>query len=230
MKEYVINNKKYRLNIFDSLCPETAYLIGYLAGDGGFSKETHKKKSKLYVSSNDLKTIEWMKEKFCPDSTIGSKIPINKTRNIVSTNLSYTLSFSSLFSPTFKKYGILDIKENRMCVNISKKLFKYYLRGLVDSDGHITCGRRKDRNRIYGNLGITHGSEKLLKTIQLYLETELNISSSLSLRKTEKCWDLKVASLPKLKQFCEWISEDELTPFYKKYQINKFKELLYSAT
>jgi hypothetical protein len=82
MEEYIINNKKYRLKIFDKLDYNSAYLIGYLAGDGNFSKKTHKKHAKLTVSSINKERIEWIKATFCPDSKINSIIPINKKRNI----------------------------------------------------------------------------------------------------------------------------------------------------
>jgi len=228
MEEYIINNKKFRLNIFDKLDSKSAYLIGYLAGDGIFSRRTHKKLAKMTISSNDKKTIEWISENFCPDSTFRSILPINKTRNIVSKNLSYILPLSSKFSPVFEKYGILGIKSDRRCVNISKSLFKYYLRGLIDSDGHFSSGRRKDRNRVWFQLGITHTSLPLLTFVQKFLHEELGTSSFITSRKTENCMDLRMSSKESVLKLINWLTEDNLSPFHKQYQVDKILSLVHS--
>lgn len=147
MKEYIINAKKYRLNIFNKLDKNSAYLIGYLAGDGIYNQPTHKRLARMGVSSNNKSVIDWVKVNFTPDSTIDQRLPINKTRKIVSTNISYKITMSSKFSEAFKKYGILSLKKDRVCVGISKKLFRNYLKGLIDSDGYFASGYRLDRNR-----------------------------------------------------------------------------------
>jgi hypothetical protein len=225
MKEYIINGRIFRLNLFDKLNNESAYLIGYLAGDAAFSARTHKKLAKLTISSNNKNIILWIKENFCPDSIYRSIIPINKKRNIVSTNLSHILPLSSKFSPIFEKYGILDLKVNRRCVNISKALFRSYLKGLIDSDGHFSSGRRKDRNRVWCNFGITHQSIELLKTVQKYLSEEVGISSYINPRKDEKCMDLKLSKISDILILIKWLNEENLCPFDKQYQIQKIIHL-----
>ena len=221
MKEYIINNKSYRLNIFDKLEPSSAYLIGYLCGDGAFNKKTHKKHEKLSICSKELSTIEWIRDNFTPDATIGSVLPINKKRNIVTENLSYRLALSSLMSPIFKKYGVLNIKKERICVGISKIMFINYLKGLIDSDGHFSSGKRKDRNRVWMNFGITHQSTSVLNSVQKYLHEELNISSFVNQRKDEDCLDLKVSNIESVVKLINWLYSTNDCPFVKKYQSDK---------
>lgn len=228
MLEYIINKKSFRLNIFDELDYNSAYFIGYLAGDAAFSRKTHKKHAKLTISSINEQIIIWIKNNFCPDSTYRSIIPVNKKRNIVTKNLSYILPLSSKFSPIFNKYGILDIKENRKCINISKKLFREYLKGIIDSDGHFSSGRRKDRNRIWCNFGITHQSLQLLKTIQKYLSEELEISSYINPRNNEKCMDLKISKISDIIKLINWLNLENNCPFDKYYQTDKILNLIKS--
>lgn len=128
---------------------------------------------------------------------------------------------SSMFSKTFDKYGVLEIKENRRIVNISKKLFKSYLKGLIDSDGHFSSGIRRDRNRVWMNLGITHQSEQVLGYVQRFLHNELNISSFVNRRKDEDCLDLKMSNIESVIKLINWLYEENNCPFYKKYQCDK---------
>lgn len=225
MKEYIINNKSYRLNIFDKLDPSSAYLIGYLCGDGSFNKKTHKKHEKLSICSKELNTIEWIRDNFTPDATIGSVLPVNKVRNIVTTNLSYRLALSSLLSPVFKKYGIMSIKSERQCIGISKQMFINYLKGLIDSDGHFSSGRRKDRNRVWMNFGITHQSINVLNYVQKYLHENLNISSFVNQRKDEDCLDLKISNIESVIKLINWLYSSNDCPFVKTYQADKCLQL-----
>ena len=229
MKEYLINGKQFRLNLFEKIeNKEQAYLIGYLTGDGGFNPPTHKRLARLYVSSNNESIIQGFKEEFCPDSIISSKIPVNNSENynIVSNKLSYVLNFSSKFSETFNKFGVLGIKKNRTLVNISKKFMRQYILGLFDADGHISFGFRKDRNRLWGNFGITHQSYDVLSKVQKFLNEELNIASSILTRKDEDCMDLKFSKLDSVVKVLDWLYEDTPNVYNEiKYQhFLKFKK------
>jgi len=218
MKEYLINGKTYRLNVFEKIeNKEQAYLIGYLAGDGGFNPPTYKRKARLYVSSVEESIIQAIKEEFCPDGVINSKIPINKTSgySIKTDKFTYTLNFSSKFESCFNKFGVLNKKPDRTLVNISKKNMRYYIHGLFDADGHASWGRRKDRNRLWVNVAITHQSWDILTKIQNFLVEELNIASTVRQRKTENCIDLRFSNRDSAVTFLTWMYE--VTPkFFNK--------------
>lgn len=211
-EEYHINGKTYRLHLFDYIITkEEAYLIGYLMGDGNFQnkeKSKKKRKSRLSVGSIDKDLIYNLRDHFCPDTSINSCIPVNKTRNIKTNTESHKFSFSSKFSDTFEKYGLLDFKENRRVVNIPKKFMRYFILGLFDADGHISWGRRKDRNRLWAHIGFTHASYEVLTSIQNFLMNELNIASAVTERKDEKCYDLRFSNREKVSQFITYIHTD----------------------
>lgn len=218
MKEYTINNKKFRLNVFDHIRNSNdAYLIGYLCGDGSFAFKTKKKRAKISICSSDKEIIDWIHNNYCPDSTVSSIMPINKKRpEIIATKLSYRLSLSSEFSETFNFYKILCKKIDRDLVNIPNRYIKSYLLGLFDADGHCSWGKRKDRNRLWVNIGITHQSEPLLIKIQSYLTNILNIASSIKKRKDENCLDLKFSNRENAKKFLLWLYEDNIFSMNRK--------------
>jgi hypothetical protein len=189
MTEYKINNSTYRLNTFDKIRnEEDAYLIGYLLGDGGFCASTHKRKSRLFVSSTERYIIDFFKENYCPDTAITSKIPVNKTRNIVSSRESHVLMFSSKFD--FTKFGVQCLKKDRTFHNVPKELFGDFLRGLFDADGSFSWGRRKDRDRLWCGFKITHQNKKALEKVQNVLLNVYNISSGIDKKKDEDCYVL----------------------------------------
>lgn len=228
MKEYSINNKKYRLNLFEKIENEKqAYLIGYLCGDGGISTENKKRKNRLCISSTYEETITVFKNEFCPDSTVSSRVPINNTEgyNIKTNKPSFTLTFSSKFSNTFNKFGILSKKENRRLVNIPKKSMKHYLLGLFDADGCISWGKRKDRNRLWSNFQITHQSMDVLSKIQTYIMEELNIATSIKPRKTEKCFDLRTSNRNHIVKLYEFLYKKR-SIFYNKKKHSNFKKFV----
>ena len=208
-EEYIINGKSYKLHIFDKIStPEEAYLIGYLLGDGGLNSEKNNPKNRLnriYVSSINKEVIEGFQKCFCPDNEISSKIPINKKRNIKTNKLSYTLHFSSKFSKSFNNFGILNIKKDRNFANIPQKFMPDFLLGLFDSDGFISWGRRKDRNRLWADIGIVHQSIKSLEKIQNFLSNKLNISSALKQKGTENCYLLRFSNREKVFEFVNYI-------------------------
>lgn len=229
MKEYLINNKKYRLRLFEKIHNnEEAYFVGYLCGDGSFNKGTYKRKARLGISSINETTIEWMRKKFSPDSSIHSIVPVNKKRNIVTKKLSYRITFSSKFQKTFNKFGILGIKRDRRLVNISRRMMNAYVLGLFDADGHISWGRRKDRNRLWANFGITHQSYDVLSKIQKFIEEELNISSSIRTRKDEDCMDLKFSNRDSIVKMYNFLYKNEI--FHDKKKENNFKTFISEYT
>ncbi len=209
MKEYNVQGTIRRFHLFEKITKQKeAYLIGYLAGDGGYAKHTHKRKARLRLSSSYEPVIDYLVREFCPEVTVSSHVPINKQRNIVSKRLSYRMTFPAMFHDTFNKFGILSLKKERVIVNIPKKFMPHYLVGLLDADGHISFGHRKDRNRLWANIGFTHQSIKLLVTVQTFLDRELGISSGIAPRSDEDCYDLKFSSLESVKKFLEYIYKD----------------------
>jgi hypothetical protein len=219
-KEYIINGKTYRMNIFETAkTREDNYLIGYLLGDGGINPETHKRNARLFVSSTEKYIIDFFKNNYCPDVIMDSRIPINKTRNIVSKIESHKINFSSKFSNVFKKYGLLSKKIDRTYHNIKKDNMNCFLLGLFDADGHISWGRRKDRNRLWCNYGITHPSLKMLTKLQRFFSDELGISTYISPKPNENCYVFRTSRREDIVTILEYMYVDTPVIFNKtKYE------------
>lgn len=194
--EYNVQGTNRRMRLFNKIVSsEEAYLIGYLLGDGSYNASTSKRSARLSISSIDNNIITNICNYFTPDTSISSLVPINKTRNIKTDKLSYRFTFPSKFKDTFNKFGILFKKDTRNYFNIPKEYMNSMLLGLVDADGFISFGKRKDRNRLWGNITITHQNGNMLSKLQTYLADNLNVITTLNKRSTEDCWDLKTSKL-----------------------------------
>ena len=230
-EEYKINGKIYNINVFETANSKNDYyLLGYLLGDGGLNKATHKRKARLFITSTEKYIIEFFRNSYQPDSIINSRIPVNNTRNIVSKIESHRFTFSSKFEKTFKKYGILDIKENRTFHNIKKEMFPSFLLGLFDADGHFSWGKRKDRNRLWCAFGITHSSFNMLIKLQKILLEQYEIPTSINQKSDERCYVLKTGSLIMNEKLLKILYSAKPTVFNKtKYNnCNKFLDKLKS--
>ena len=228
MKEYTVQGTKYKMRLFEKILDgDESYLIGYLLGDGGFNKGTHKRKARMYVTSINEDLILNIQAKFIPDTTISSRVPVNKKRpNIKTDKLSYKIQFPAKFYNTFNKFGILDVKENRNYHNIPKNFMPDMILGLFDADGHISWGKRKDRNRLWANWGITHPNLTMLIKIQRFLSEELGISSYVNPRKNERVYDLKLSHRENIIKLCDFMYNNSTTTMYNKDKykhFNKFK-------
>ena len=211
MKEYKINAKYYRLDLFDKIRnSHQAYLLGYLLGDGNFHNKTKKRKARIGVTSSYEPTITYFKNMYCPDVTVTHLIPINNTKgyNIKTDKMSHRFVFSSLFSEVFNKYGLLSLKKDRIITNIPKDMFRYYLLGLFDADGFVSWGRRKDKNRIWVKFVITHQSYQVLNYIKNFLENEFDFKIFIKHRKTEKCIDLVFSKRESVYKFYDFMYKD----------------------
>lgn len=226
MKEYTVQGTKYRMRLFERILDgDEAYLVGYLLGDGGFNKGTHKRKSRMFLTSINQELIYGVQSKFIPDTPINKRIPVNKNRpEIKSEKYSYRIQFPSKFYDTFNKFGLLNTKENRTYHNIPKQFMPDMILGLFDADGHISWGRRKDRNRLWANWGITHPNLKMLVKLQRYLSDELDISSYVNPRKTEEVYDLKLSHREDIIDLCEFIYNNASTTMYNKNKCMHFYE------
>lgn len=218
IEEYRINGKNYRIDVFETASNENDYyLLGYLLGDGGLNKATHKRKARLFVTSTEKYIIEFFRDRYQPDSKINSKIPVNRTRNIVSKIESHRFTFSSKFEKTFKKYGLLSLKETRTFHNVKKEYFESFLLGLFDADGFFSWGRRKDRDRLWCTFGIVHPSFKMLTKLQKVLLERYGIPTSINIKSDERCYVLRTSS--------RFVCEELLEILYSKkplvYNINK---------
>lgn len=221
IREYNVQGKIYKMQLFDKITTnEQAYLIGYLLGDGGFMKGSHKRKSRMFVTSIEEYIIKHFQEEFCPDNNINSTIPLNNVRpNINTTKVSYMLQFPSKFYDTFNKFGILGLKTERTYHNIKKDYMNNLLLGLFDSDGCITWGKRKDRDRLWCSFFITHPNLKMLEKLQEFLADEVGVTTQIRPKGTEKCYILRTSKRENVYKILQYIYSNKP----KVYNISKYK-------
>ena len=233
LKEYIINNKSHRLNLFSKLRDkDDAYFIGYLSGGGAYHKKTKKRSHRMAVSSTDIYIIDAFCDKYQPDSDPDLRPPNDsKKHNIKGKKCYKNLVMSSKFSDCFKPYGIMDLKPKRTLINVSKKLMPFAILGLFDSDGSISWGKRKDRDRLWVDFKITHPSLNILNKISKYFSEELNISSFIVPKGEENCFVLRISKREFVREIFDFLYTE--FPFvYNKFKYNSFKKFLkaYDAT
>ena len=196
MKEYIVNNKTVKVNVFESVRDvNDAYFLGYLFGDGGYHQPTHKRNHRIYVSSTDVGIIDDFVEYYQPlTNPVLREANSNLERGIIGRKSYKSFVLSSKFSDSLVKYGVMCVKKDRIFQNIPKKYFRAFLLGLFDADGCVTWGRRKDRNRLWANFLITHASLEMLVKVQRWLVEDFGISTFVSPKgNDEKCFVLKTS-------------------------------------
>lgn len=225
MVEYIVNNKKVLVNLFDEIRDEIdAYFIGYLFADGGFHAPTHKRKARMAVSSTDIDIIKFFAKHYQPLTEVVVRAPnYNKARGIIGKLQYSNLVFSSKFSETFAKFGVLKLKKERTFHNIPKKFFNSFLLGVFDADGSITWGKRKDRNRVWGEFKITHQSHKFLLQIQRILLEMYNVPTFVTIKcPNEDYYVLRVSNRHIVKSLFDILYTDNLD-IYNKKKFNNYK-------
>jgi len=223
---FTINNRDTRLREFYEIkTKEDAYFMGYMLGDGGISGGTRKRNPRMTVVSIDKYIIEYFKERYQPDSQIYSRIPVNNTRpEIVSIEQSHKIGFSSYYSDTFDKYGLLTHKPNREIKNIPEEFMKQYILGFLDADGSISYHAQKSDDRLRVSIKFTHPSEQVLSYIKRYLNMSIGSGGTIHDKKNEKCKCLSISGLLDVVKFVDWIYSD-LPEMYNKRKYENAQQL-----
>ena len=195
MEEYIINNRKVIVNLFDNIRDATdAYLIGFLFADGVYNKATHKRKHRIGVSSTNTEIIDFFAKHYQPTSEPKTRSPNSNLKRCIFGKLDYKLlTLSSLFSEKLEKYGVMGLKKDRLYQNVPDELFHSFLLGTFDADGAITFGYRKDRNRLWGNFLLVHQNENFLLKIKNDIHRLYGIETFLNKKGDEGCYVLKTS-------------------------------------
>ena len=159
------NTKKY-LVIGNKITSDDAYLIGYLACDGGYV--VNKKWPFMMLSSISKNVIDWVKENYIPDATIYN-IGVRSSKKVNAINEVFEIRFPSKGSQQFSRFGIFCKKIDRRVISIPTSMMNPYIAGVIDADGFITVTHRKDCRTPRLRWFITHESEKYLADLQNWL-------------------------------------------------------------
>lgn len=177
--EYTIRGETKYFNVLaDKISAADAYLLGYLACDGGFvqAKRPGDRLDQpfIMVSSTEENIMEWIKENYIPCSTI-MNVGKKSSAKVNATNDVFELRFSSRASKQFARFGVLTRKPDRRLVGIPKHHMHAYMAGVIEADGFISVAHRKDCRTPRLLFFITHSGEKFLADLQKWLPINTNL-------------------------------------------------------
>lgn len=158
--------KKRYFTIGDKINSNDAYLIGYMACDGGYI--TNRKWPFMMINSTNKHLIDWVKENYLPDATVYN-LGKKSSEVVNAVNDIFEIRFPSKSSNQFKRFGIFCKKVERRLIGIPKSMMFPYIAGVIDADGFITVTHRHDCRTPRLRFFITHGSEKYLADLQNWL-------------------------------------------------------------
>jgi len=190
--------------------PEKAYILGFILADAAINNNN----TEISVNINDKEIVEFIA------SIMGGNVKYDytydkKARRFPRARLTKKIN-------DILKFTGGQLKRDRHFPRIREDLERYMVLGLFDSDGCLTWGKRKDKNRIWQK--ITFSSQlKILEGLQQYLINKLNISTVVRPKSNENCFILEFANKNDVLKFCEHLYPDET------FIILKRKYLKYNA-
>ena len=210
LKEKSKYNKteNYRFEKIDT--PEKAYCLGFILADSDINKTN----TEISVEISDKCVLDFI------SSVIGGNVQCDYTYDKKSRRFPRARLIKKIVDITKFTGGYL--KKDRHYPRIRDDLERYLILGLFDSDGCITWGRRKDKNRIWQKISFT-SQLHILKGVQQYLYKKINISTSIRPKSKEKCYVLEFSNKNDVLKFCEHIYPDN------EFIILKRKYLKYNA-
>lgn len=206
-KSKYVKKDNYRFEKIDN--KEKAYALGFILADAAITERN----TEVSVAIKDKDVVEFISK-------------------IVNGNVTYSYKFNKktrVFPKARMMKRIIDItkftggmaKIDRHYPRVREDLERYLIQGLFDSDGCVTWGRRKDKNRIWQKVSFT-SQLKILEGVQKYLLKKLNISTVVRPKSNEKCYVLEFANQYDVLKFCEHIYPNEdfiiLNRKYLKYK------------
>ena len=199
--------ENYRFEKIDS--PEKAYALGFILADAGIT-ETN---TELSVALRDRCVVDFISNLINGNVNIFTQFD-KKTKRFPRARLIKRIVDITKFTGGYAKV-------DRHYPRVRDDLERYLILGLFDSDGCITWGRRKDKNRIWQKVSFT-SQLKILEGVQKYLIKKLNISTVIRPKGNEKCYVLEFSNRNDVLKFCEHIYPNKefiiLNRKYLKYE------------
>lgn len=193
-KSYYKKTPNYSFGKIDT--PEKAYVLGFILADAAINYNN----TEISVELIDKEVVDFISS--IVDGNVHCDYTYDKkARRFPRARLTKKIT-------DILKYTGGKLKKDRHFPRIREDLERYMVLGLFDSDGCLTWGRRKDKNRIWQK--ITFSSQlKILEGLQQYLNKKLNISTIVRPKKNEDCFVLEFANKNDVLKFCQHIYPDE---------------------
>ena len=200
-------NEKYKFEKIDT--PEKAYALGFILADAAITEHN----VEVSVALGDRCVVDYIAD-IINGNVIVSNFFDKKTRRFPRARIIKKIVDITKFTGGYAK-------KERHYPRVREDLERYLILGVFDSDGCITWGRRKDKNRIWQKISFT-SQLKILEGVQQYLINKLNISTVIRPKSKEDCYILEFANRNDVLKFCNHIYPNEnfiiLNRKYLKYK------------
>ena len=201
INKYGLNDKskyrKYDNYKFEKIdTPEKAYILGFLLADAAIRNE----QVEISVCMRDKVIVEYIAS-ILNCNVIYDNTFNKKSRRFPRARIIKKITDILKFTSGEKKIG-------RHYPRIRNDLERFMILGLFDSDGCLTWGRRKDKNRIWQKICFT-SQLKILEGVQKYLKNKLKISTVIRPKSDEKCYVLEFSDRDDVIKFCNHIYPNE---------------------
>lgn len=188
---------------------EKAYVLGFILADAAITERN----TEISVAMADKNVVEFIAQQINGNVHYDNSFD-KKARRFPRARLAKKIVDITKFTGGYAK-------SERHYPRVRDDLERYLIKGLFDSDGCLTWGRRKDRNRLWQKVSFT-SQLKILEGVQKYLINKLNISTVIRPKTNEKCFVLEFSNLHDVIKFCEHIYPNEdfiiLNRKYLKYK------------
>lgn len=186
-------NVRGSLKRYKNITSDDAYLLGYMACDGGFV--VNRGFPFMMVSSTESYIIQEFKNVYLPDASIYN-VGIKSSEKVNATNCVYELRWPGKASKQFSKFGVFCKKIERRLVGIPKSKMHEYMAGVIEADGFITVSHRKDCRTPRLRWFVTHQSEMFLSDLQKWLPIPTTLRQH-----GDNVWRLQAQDTEKNKEF-----------------------------
>lgn len=196
----LIDNSKYKKHDnykFEKIdTKEKAYMLGFILADSAITE----KNTEVSVAMADKRIVEFIAEQVDGNVRYDNSFD-KKTRRFPRARLVKKIVDITKFTGGYTK-------TDRHYPRVRDDLERYLIQGLFDSDGCLTWGKRKDKNRLWQKISFT-SHLKILEGVQKYLINKLNISTVVRPKTNENCFVLEFSNLNDVIKFCEHIYPNE---------------------
>lgn len=176
---------------------EKAYVLGFILGDGCVIEN---ESVIINLCTDDKEVLEFIA------NVINANVKHHNVTNKKSRIFPHVTITKKI--PHILKHFGGRLKEDRHFPRIKDSLMQYMLLGFFDADGHVTCGRRKDRNRFWQMIGFTHHL-KCLTGLQQFLLKKLDISTVVAPKTGENAFVIRFGNKSNVLKFINYIYQDK---------------------